>query len=110
MSIPETEIAWAAGFFDGEGHVGEHGHGIVINIAQKQLEPLYRFRKAVGCRAMIGHHANDAWQINIGGLREVVAVLDTLWPYLCEPKRQQALRAGFIPPNRKIPDRNSDSS
>lgn len=42
---PSAElVAWAAGFFEGEGSVGEHGGTLRVSIGQKQRWPLDQVR------------------------------------------------------------------
>lgn len=46
------EIAWAAGFFDGEGntccHHGVCGFSFAMSVSQVNRDNLFRFQKAVG--------------------------------------------------------------
>jgi len=39
----KVDLAWAAGFVDGEGYVGMHGRSIALIIGQKHIEPLNHF-------------------------------------------------------------------
>jgi hypothetical protein len=44
-----TELAWAAGFFDADGHITCRRDGLVhLTIGQVNTIPLERFKKAVG--------------------------------------------------------------
>ena len=50
LLLSREDLAWAAGFFDGEGcfSFSEAGHYICVSIGQTDREPLDRFRIAVG--------------------------------------------------------------
>lgn len=58
IETKETEFAWAAGFFDGEGCVrfrnGERGGTFTLQIAQVHREPLDRFCVAVSVGKVYG--------------------------------------------------------
>jgi hypothetical protein len=41
------ELAWAAGFFDGEGYVGKLGTGAIVKVEQIDRRVLDRFQSAV---------------------------------------------------------------
>ncbi len=49
-NMKATEIAWCAGFFDGEGCISRPNNGkyIQLRIAQKNPDALYRFSKVFG--------------------------------------------------------------
>lgn len=100
------ELAWAAGFFDGEGctstHLVKANHrnpeymGLVMRVGQTDREPLERFQAAVGCGNIGGPYyrrnrpsAQPYYQWSVSGER-VEAVLDLLWEWLSTPKRLQA--------------------
>lgn len=101
-----AELAWAAGFFDGEGSTMVHtdksrpgylrlevvvpqsGHG-------RGVPPvLVRFQKAVGglCR-IVGPEARDIYKCVSGGRLEAMAIVALLWNQLGEVKRRQANEA-----------------
>jgi hypothetical protein len=97
------ELAWAAGFFDGEGSTV---HGIVnervtigISIAQTDERPLTRFKAAVGIGAVNGpyqpknpkHKPSFAYTVNT--FEHTQAVIAMLWRWLCEAKKEQATAA-----------------
>lgn len=87
-----SEYAWAAGFFDGEGHTAGGDHGVAILVTQKFIDPLMRFQAAAGGLGRITWN-NDKWLYRASGLSTVQNVLGNLWPYLGEIKREQALNA-----------------
>lgn len=95
------ELAWAAGFFDGEGCAdiarnSQQKEYLRLVVRQKDRRPLERFQAAVGgVGAIHGPYSRGnpcpCWKV-VGSRAEQVAKL--LWPYLSEPKREQLRRAG----------------
>jgi hypothetical protein len=104
--LDRAEIAWAAGFFDGEGstivHTDKSRPGylrlevIVPQSGHGQGVPsvLVRFRNAVGglCR-IVGPEGRDIYKCVSGGRLEAMAVIALLWSQLGEVKRRQANEA-----------------
>ena len=97
----ESELAWAAGFFDGEGTVynrtrfGKYSY-YNLEIAQRDPRPLIRFLDAVGLGKIIprksrkqtkAHHMWACWRQG-----DVEDILNKLWPYLSEPKKEQTCK------------------
>jgi hypothetical protein len=113
----EVELAWAAGFFDGEGHTrvskrstyvtkdGIHrtyNHNVnpVVQMSQTDKCLLDRFYAAVGNRGTIsgpfkqkkgGGRWSDFWCYRCNSFDDAVAVMDLLLPYLSPPKEDQWL-------------------
>ena len=108
----DHELAWAAGFFGGDGTVGASrsnsdspARHIRARIAQAgpsgKPEVLTRFLRAVngigGIRGPFmpknpwSRQVQYAWQV--GGSLAVESVLESLWPWLHDVKRTQALHA-----------------
>jgi hypothetical protein len=101
--LDRTELAWAAGFFDGEGSTMVHtdksrpgylrlevvvpqsGHGVGVPAV------LFRFQRAVGglCR-IVGPEGRDMYKCVSGGRLEALAIVALLWDALGEVKRRQA--------------------
>lgn len=107
------ELAWAAGFFDGEGcifvrHTTRHKGGttgkmyplltVETAIAQVRPEPLHRFHAAINVGRVSGPYTpkrtthSPYYRWLTAGRPSVRTVLVTLWPYLSAPKREQAHR------------------
>lgn len=98
MKIDREALAWAAGFFDGEGCVGASTHQGQLFFCIKQTEPtvLHRFRAALGG---LGHvcgpykqrnpRHSDFWSYNLCSFEGVQAACAMLWIFLSEPKKQQ---------------------
>lgn len=85
----ETELAWAAGFFDGEGWTTVSGRYVQIGVTQVEQQPLERFLKAVGWGSISRSRRTAAWRVSGEGAYRVI---EALWPYLSDPKREQFLR------------------
>jgi hypothetical protein len=99
----QTERAWAAGFFDGEGSTSPRLYkgrpGIALSVGQKDRELLDRFAATVGCGAIYGPHfdrrAEGRFRFDFAasGPTSVRQILGLLCPYLGKVKRRQALEA-----------------
>ena len=106
---PDREqLAWSAGFADGEGSFFWAQYKIRhprvrFELGQVNPEPLWRFRDATGFGAPVngpyGNTKADAkkpaqpqWTWAISGFEDVQALLAMLWPWLGTPKRKQATK------------------
>jgi hypothetical protein len=99
------ERAWAAGFFDGEGHVATqingNGHGSIHLVVPQAGSPALpeRFKAAVGGVGVVqGPYQPEGnrqkrWQYQASSLDDVLGVVHCLWPWLGEVKRKQATEA-----------------
>jgi hypothetical protein len=98
--VSETELAWAAGFYDGEGctfakRTGRHWY-LNMMVAQNDRRPLDRFVAAIGVgrvRGPIQHtspRSHEFYRVDLGSVASWKAI-NLLWPYLSEPKREQIL-------------------
>jgi len=104
----ETEGAWAAGFFDGEGSIAAGGRTLEwrpyrqpsMEIPQSSArgvpDSLIRFQILVGAGSITGPHPpRNPWarlpsyRWELGGHRKVEAVAGILWPWLGSDKRSQ---------------------
>lgn len=87
-----TELAWAAGFFDGEGHVALQSSPLV-SIHQTDRAVLDRFQVAVAVGLVAGPYAkghwSPAWVYRTSNWRDSQVVLALLWKFLSAPKRAQ---------------------
>ncbi len=104
-----VELAWAAGFFDGEGStfVVQRSQYVAIGISQSDRDGrpavLTRFKCAVGgigtiggpfhVRTPAGEDAEPKWIYNAFGHEMAQAVIAQIWPWLGSAKRDQACRA-----------------
>lgn len=98
--MPSNEdSAWAAGFFDGEGHIGitkntsARTFNLTLSVTQKRREPLDKIIGLFGGSCYLAHHNGQPkfWRWHLSG-RKAATVLVFLLPYLIV-KRQQALLA-----------------
>lgn len=101
----EIELAWAAGFFDGEGSTNvsrtNSGWYIRINIQQNDREVLDRFRSAIGGLGNIRgpvqykYNKNPWYSYSLTGSK-AHQVLNLLFPYLSSVKRNQIITTLLI--------------
>ena len=117
---PDTEVAWAAGFFDGEGNTcASRTRGKVrsihMSVSQCERSPLERFVEAVGHGIIHGPYARNGgttrpiWTVRINGRPKVAEVLELLRPYLCEFKIAQAEEyLAMAPEPRKLQGHGTD--
>lgn len=109
MSAPIFELAWAAGFFDGEGSAfckvkpprpETPGGFASLGVSMKQVrrEPLDRFVAAVGVGNVRGPYqvknpnGQPIFEWGVSGAPADL-VLAGLWPFLSDPKREQVVTA-----------------
>lgn len=103
--MSNIELAWAAGFFDGEGntHLRKPSKGTktgttsvpMLSVGQAEPSTLQRFLGAVGIGAIDGpmrprNNNRPLWTYRVHGFERTQAVVVRLWPYLSSPKRNQA--------------------
>lgn len=109
-------LAWAAGFFDGEGTAvltnthpritaatGNPKDRLGVRLAVTQHyrpDTIHRFHRAVrGLGRVSGPHSSRGtafhprWDWHCTRISDVLAVVPMLWPFLSEPKREQIERA-----------------
>ena len=108
--LQSIERAWAAGFFDGEGSTlaervtpgagrGQPYLRLAMELTQVDERPLRRFAAAVGsgrvqarpARLSPTRRQQASWRWRASHA-EAERALCALWPYLSEPKREQAMR------------------
>ncbi len=104
MTPRREDLAWAAGFFDGEGNVGFYrnrrwGH-LRLSVAQTDETILRRFNAAVGGLGRLSGPSQPTglgkkvfWTLTFYGYEYVQAVVALLWTWLSAPKRAQAKTA-----------------
>lgn len=88
--------AWAAGFFDGEGHTGFYVNQVVICISQNHREVLDNFQQSVDVGKVYGPY--DRFGVNTRfdyrcTQQSAIIVLGKMWPWLGTIKKNQALVA-----------------
>lgn len=104
IALDSHELAWAAGFFDGEGCVVSYHDGpakaiyVTMQISQTEPTTLYRFQRAVlGVGKVRGPYLRQGktnhlpvWTWVANTFEDSQAAVALLWGYLSEPKRRQA--------------------
>lgn len=100
-------LAWAAGFYDGEGYMGlvpnrqrPDTASLRISVVQAELPALERFRDSVGGLGTIGKrpppakpHHKQQWMWYVSKHETAQAIIAMLWPFLHTTKRAQAKAA-----------------
>lgn len=99
-------LAWAAGFFDGEGSFlaakgKDRTPSLRVSISNTYRPTIERFQTAVGMGTIFGPYSRTLdrpnqrpfWQFYVGGHEAYQAVGCMLWPWLSGEKRQQFLDA-----------------
>ena len=103
MEPNREELAWAAGFFDGEGNIrcsNPRGKTPAISIAQIDPQVLHRFNKATLSLARIYGpykpktiNSHPYWVYGLHSHARVQAIVAMLWEFLSPVKRAQAKKA-----------------
>lgn len=88
-----TELAWAAGFFDGEGHSNYYQGTLLVKISQNHTDVLDRFQRAVGVGTVAGPYSNGRnpnpkYQFSAFG-KNAERIMGALRPYLSSVKSAQ---------------------
>jgi len=99
-SKPDLEIAWAAGFYEGEGSISAcGGHHLILSLGQVDIEPLGRFATAMPSGAISGPKKQNSalsrkpfYQFQANG-EGALNCIRAMWPNLSTRRREQALRA-----------------
>jgi hypothetical protein len=104
-TFTETELAWAAGFFDGEGcttHRRSNKEALpypTLNVSQNNPQTLKRFQDAVCQIGAIypanhrsGKYSKPMFSFSVSSFEKVQFVISLLWKFLSEQKRGQATR------------------
>lgn len=104
IDIDREKLAWAGGFFEGEGTISIHTtrreSGYVyrqpqLSIGSTDLDALQRFRVSVGYMGKI-HGPYDRggkpiYSYNLAGLEKVQAVAAMLFDFLCERRQTKTI-------------------
>lgn len=94
------DLAWAAGFYEGEGSVRYEKGSVRLSVSQSQREPLDWFRDACdleGARiyedrspSRLGSGRRPLYHLMSYRTSESLRVLRMLWPWLSARRRAQA--------------------
>jgi len=91
--VDKTDIAWAAGFFDGEGCITTPGNSVTISVSQKVREPLDKFISIfkIGEVRLYHHKYRGAdygiYTIHLSG-ENALGILQLMLPYLTVKKEK----------------------
>lgn len=94
--MQKCDLAWAAGFFDGEGYIGVRrncGYEYVsLQITQKDPRPLKRWTRIFG-GSVNGPYRRvyPLYAVSYGDV-DSRRIIELLFPFLSEPKTEQAHR------------------
>ncbi len=97
-----VDLAWAAGFWDGEGSCGRYYRRngspdgtLRASLGQAERSTLDRFQSIVGIGKVGPHmgHGKRYWAWQCWRQLDFMLLAFMLWPYLSEPKRAQFSRA-----------------
>ena len=95
MASRELKVAWAAGLFEGEGSCCiTDGRQPRVQLASTDEDVVRRFVAIVG-RGRVRFHERtngnkDVWHWSVQGRDDVLYVLNLLWPFLGERRRERA--------------------
>lgn len=92
MWIP-TNLAWAAGFIDGEGtfSVYSSGGSIRLTVGQKHREPLDKLVDTFKLGNVTGPDKRGMYTYHVASFPKVQQVFALIYPYLGSVKRKQAI-------------------
>lgn len=104
ITLDTHELAWAAGFFDGEGTTccthGTRQNGykylnLHFEVRQIDRQVLDRFRQAIGIGSVTGPYAvndspNHQWAFAVSSYEDCQVAVAFLWKWLSPVKRTQA--------------------
>ena len=98
-TLGESELAWAAGFIEADGHVGKVGtrkridggrnYHLMIRVTQSYYpERLKRIQRAIGQGRVNGPHSRGeySWSVTFKSAREALVML---WPYFGPTMRRR---------------------
>lgn len=105
MFIPNREnLAWAAGFFDGEGttscvkHLHKYNYPVLV-VAQSEPSVLLKFQSIFGMGKVNGPYKyknrpnnQPYYQYRVHGFEKVQAIVAMMWNWLGERKKAQAIK------------------
>lgn len=99
MTWFDPEVAWAAGFFEGEGSITQSNGRLVTRIRNTDEEPIYRFASIVKFGEVYGPYTQadglrrprkPFWDW-VASEYEALEVLELLWPWLSGRRHGQAM-------------------
>lgn len=102
-----VELAWCAGFFEGEGNFDHGSDGRRVCLTNCDLETLKRFHACMGVGKINGPYVypkHPTWtpryQWRVSYWLDVKMVIEALWPFFSERRKAQAQVLLDDPPKR----------
>ena len=95
----ELDLAWCAGFFDGEGTTSvlkaqrDKYCYLRVSVSQKDRTLLDKFQSIVGVGTVYKAKTREIHSLDIYKQEDVRKCLDLLWPFISEIKKKQAQNA-----------------
>jgi hypothetical protein len=86
------DLMYFAGFYDGEGSASQSGKACIVQIPQKDPEPLYRGRALWG-GSLRRPNNRDIWVWVISGDRARL-FLQAIYPYVTQRRKEQIEKSG----------------
>jgi len=100
IGLDREELAWAAGFFDGEGNIyysnknKRRSPRLILQIAQVRREPLDKFQSVFNVGSIGGPYkpktANSSpyFTYKVESFQNVQFICAAFWEFLSEPKKE----------------------
>jgi len=105
VDLNREDVAWAAGFFDGEGNVTfsntdkSRTPRVYLQIAQVRIEPLLKFRSIFPLTEVLGPYSKTGktnnqpyYKYAVHTFENVQFISATMWEFLTEPKKEDIIR------------------
>jgi hypothetical protein len=94
----DLDIAWLAGFYEGEGTIKNSGGRVNVRISQKDPETLYRTRELIGGSIHIVRADSAEYYCHVLSVYGDNArrFIQAIFPHLSERRRMQAENAGGL--------------
>jgi hypothetical protein len=105
LQSTREELAWAGGFYDGEGcmSVRKDNTHVRVQLGQANLEVLQKFQRILGVGYISGPYRQRQteafWMWQALGYEELQAAVALLWDFVSTPKREQIMRT--LPNDRR---------
>ena len=100
----DTDLAWAAGFFDGEGCIRSRIYKgkrhathcqFILTVSQAESELLYQFQAIFNKGVVNGPYKNSGkgvYHYRVSGT-SAVSIIKLMWPYLGQRKKRDFIEA-----------------
>lgn len=104
IGLDREGLAWAAGFFDGEGNIyysnknKKRSPRLILQIAQVRIEPLEKFQSVFNRGTINGPYKPKSikrqpyYAYRIEGFSNVQFVCAAMWKFLNEPKKEDYIK------------------